>query len=327
MGLGATLRHLFHPQRSNNHRPRVLHPEAYAAFIGLAILFVGGVAFIPRVNKQAGEVLGFNSSITPSDVVRLTNQEREKQGLTPLKVNSALNEAALAKAQDMLTEQYWSHNSPTGVQPWAFFEHSKYEYSVAGENLARDFSNSPDMVRAWMNSPTHRENIVHQKYQEIGVAVIDGKLQGVETTLVVQFFGSPLYNVAQIPMDAVVDESTVKKTTQQIVEQVPVISFAENQETVDPTAQVKPGRAQPAVLSGMSFRISSLTPPPLLSPLQMTKAFFLAILCIVVLTLIYDMAVMQYRPTTRMVGKNFAHIIFLFLVTFLVLYFKSGVIA
>ncbi|MCG2685812.1 CAP domain-containing protein, partial [Candidatus Parcubacteria bacterium] len=72
---------------------------------------------------------------------------------------------------------------------WYFIVGVGYDYLYAGENLAKDFSHSSGVVDAWMNSPTHRENLVNPRYEDIGLAVVNGTLNGVETTLVVQMFG------------------------------------------------------------------------------------------------------------------------------------------
>jgi hypothetical protein len=181
-----------------------------------------------------------------------------------------------------------------------------------------------------MNSPTHRANIVNQKYKEIGIAVIDGQLNGVETTLVVQFFGTPIAAVPQVntvaavqgvqsnldlqpsPKDTLAQgQADVNLETLTIEQQVPVETSDEN---------------GAAVLSSQNLPISQLQTPPLFSPLQLTKAFFLAIILIVVSTLVYDAFIMQNKQTSRMVGKNFAHICFFFVVAFLLIYFKSGAI-
>jgi hypothetical protein len=250
-------------------------------------------------------------------VINATNAERSRNQLPPLKVNRTLSEAAQAKGQHMFTNQYWSHTSPDGTQPWKFFKQFKYEYSIAGENLARDFSNTPDMISAWMHSPTHRDNIMNAKYQEIGIAVINGKLGGVETTLVVQFFGTPMEGVAQVLPEALTQEA--RQSAGQADVNLNVLSFAEQI-----PSQIQ--SATPEVLSSASFRISNLKTPPLFSPLQLMKAFFLAIIFIVISTLIYDMAIMHHRKTVRMVGKNAAHIVFFLLIGFLVIFFRSGVI-
>jgi hypothetical protein len=92
----------------------------------------------------------------------------------------------------MFAKNYWAHQSPDGQSPWFFIKSVDYQYSIAGENLAKDFYDTDSMLKAWMASPTHKDNIIHPKYQEIGIAVVDGVLDGLKTTLVVQHFGTPL---------------------------------------------------------------------------------------------------------------------------------------
>lgn len=331
MALTATLRHLFHPQRSNNHRPRVLHPEALLFFVGLTAFFTFGLISLPKLSHSAGAVLGYSSSISVSDVVNQTNKEREQNGLPNLVVNKQLSEGAQAKGMHMFSNQYWAHTAPDGTQPWAFFKQSKYNYSVAGENLARDFSTTGDMMQAWMNSPTHRANILNQKYQEIGIAVIDGQLNGVETTLVVQFFGTPMSAVPQVTKVAAVKGTQTDPNVRPSAQD----TFAAGQADVnlnsltieqqEPTVVDENGSTA-QILSSQNLPITQLTTPPLFSPLQLTKAFFLAIILIVVSTLVYDAFIMQNRQTSRLVGKNFAHICFFFVIAFLLIYFKSGAV-
>lgn len=143
-------------------------------------------------------ILGVNSNITVEQVITETNKEREALGLPPLEMNSSLNTAAQAKAQNMLEENYWAHYSPSGKDPWGFILSSGYKFAYAGENLARNFYTSEDTVKAWMNSPSHKENITSSKYKEIGVAVVDGVLQGQKTTLVVQMFGTTTSDLATL---------------------------------------------------------------------------------------------------------------------------------
>jgi hypothetical protein len=100
----------------------------------------------------------------------------------------------------MFTENYWAHNSPSGNSPWVWFKQEGYNYMYAGENLARGFSNSKDTVDAWMASKMgHKENLLGSNYQEIGIAVEDGVLNGEKTTLVVQLFGTPIGAIATNP--------------------------------------------------------------------------------------------------------------------------------
>jgi hypothetical protein len=339
MHIGTYFKHLFHPQRSNNHRPRLLHPESFLvlALAGVGFWFALGPAKF--LAQQTGNVLGFASNITASQVIQKTNDERSKLGLSTLAANDKLNQAALAKAQNMFSQQYWAHIAPDGTEPWKFFRDAQYHYSVAGENLARDFSNTDGMMAAWMASPTHRANIVNPKYKEIGIAVVDGKLLGTDTTLVVQLFGAPLGGAPQVNAPAQAPKklalanapATIPAVQPAVAPSPSVegehITLAEDQPTVvqQSDAQGRPtGPAQ--ILASVTLPVSSFGKPILLSPLQMLKAFFLAVIFLIVITLIYDSLIMGNRKTVRLVGNNFAHIVLFCVVAFLLIFFKGGVV-
>ena len=140
--------------------------------------------------KQAGVVLAYATDIHVHEIIELTNEERSAQGLNTVTFNEPLSRAAQAKAEDMFADDYWAHIAPDGTTPWFFIEESGYSFYTAGENLARDFNDSPSVVKAWMNSPSHRDNVLGSAYRDIGVAVVNGELAGNETTLVVQMFGA-----------------------------------------------------------------------------------------------------------------------------------------
>lgn len=131
------------------------------------------------------------STILPAVVVDLTNTERSKQSLTTLRRNAVLDEAARLKAQHMAQNEYFAHYSPTGVSPWYWFAQVNYSFVHAGENLAIHFSDTGELVDAWMNSPTHRDNIMNGNYREIGVGTAEGMYDGYPTVYVVQLFGTP----------------------------------------------------------------------------------------------------------------------------------------
>jgi len=130
-------------------------------------------------------------------LVSMTNSERAKNGLGALSVNSALTSAATAKANDMLSKGYFSHTSPDGRTPWDFITAAGYNYTYAGENLAIGYSSASELMSAWINSQTHRDNILNSKFREIGMAVVSGKYNGVETTLVAQEFGAQVASEEQ----------------------------------------------------------------------------------------------------------------------------------
>lgn len=148
-------------------------------------------------------VLGYASQIDPAKVIELTNSQRLNAGMEIVRPNDQLNKAAEAKVEDMFSNNYWAHVSPKGTEPWFFISESGYRYQHAGENLARDFSNASDIVKAWMASPTHRQNLLDGRYKDIGIAVKDGYINGVETTIVVQMFGTAQNSIAKIASDKV----------------------------------------------------------------------------------------------------------------------------
>ena len=133
------------------------------------------------------------SFLTNQGVVKFTNIQREKNGLTPLTENSLLSQAAKIKIEDMFEKQYFDHVSPEGLDVGKLAENTGYEFIIIGENLALgNFLNDDVLVQGWMDSPGHRDNILNSRYQEIGVAVLRGIYQGKTTWLAVQTFGMPL---------------------------------------------------------------------------------------------------------------------------------------
>ena len=125
-----------------------------------------------------------------NDLVYLTNQQRIRRDLSPLAVNPKLTLAAQQKAHHMLENNYFEHTSPDGREPWDFVAEADYHYVYAGENLAINFLNSRETFQAWVDSPSHLENILFPYYQEIGIATQSAEINGKITTVTVQMFGS-----------------------------------------------------------------------------------------------------------------------------------------
>lgn len=131
------------------------------------------------------------TEITAKNLVKLTNQERIKQGLEPLQINKILETAATNKANDLLEGQYFSHTSPEGKNFIEWIKEAEYGYLYAGENLAMDFITSEGVTSAWMQSKNHKANIVSPYYTEIAIVIKSGILNERFTTIVVQLFGTP----------------------------------------------------------------------------------------------------------------------------------------
>ncbi len=132
----------------------------------------------------------FASAINEQNIISLTNAERVKNGLNPLTADNNLKIASQNKAIDMISNNYFDHYSPNGKTPWYFISRANYDYSYAGENLAMDFKTSEGIVKAWMDSPTHRANILNYHYENIAISVINGEINNRQTTIVVQMFGA-----------------------------------------------------------------------------------------------------------------------------------------
>ncbi len=178
----------FIPNEENDHRPYVLRAQSMVRILSvvlfLEIIFLVQILFVfPKTNYFA--------SILPSVVVDLTNKERSDNKEAALTTNKLLVEAATMKAEDMVKRGYFSHESPDGNAPWEWIKKTGYQFAYAGENLAINFFDSKDVVDAWMNSTSHRANMLDAHYTEIGIGTARGMYKGREALFVVQFFATP----------------------------------------------------------------------------------------------------------------------------------------
>lgn len=278
------LSHFFLPSEANNFRALILKPSFLGIFIALFLL---NQSLIKSFSLLKPGVLGYSSEITATKVLDQTNQQRIKLGLKALTFNPVLSKSAQAKAKDMFSANYWAHTSPTGVPPWTFFQQAGYDYQIAGENLAKDFYDTETLMKAWMNSPTHRANIVNTKYQEIGIAVVDGVLNGMKTTLVVQHFAAPLSG--QVLSAEPVDETKI------------------------------PDLAIPAVEP-----VSA--PAPVINPLTISKVIGIIIFLIIISVMVIDSYITLKNNTPRLTGSSASHIGFLFIILMLLIFTSSGTI-
>lgn len=188
------------PRRAaDRRRVEFLGGTAIGVFAGLIIL-VFLAPSLQRLALSSPQV----AAVVSSMLVDLANGDRVSNNLGMVQVNPALVAVAQAKANDMAAKGYFAHTSPEGLDPWYWFEQQGYAYDYAGENLAVDFTDSMDVERAWMNSPTHRENLLNNKFTEIGIATAQGMYQGRATTFVVQVFGTPSASKSQQPVRAAV---------------------------------------------------------------------------------------------------------------------------
>jgi len=210
----------FFPCRENDFRPLTLQRQflIYYVFLFLALKMVIFPFYLlfPKTS--------FFAEVVSSTLIELANQDRKSIGLLPLKENSILNQAALAKAEDMIKNDYFNHTSPSGITPWYWFKQNGYAYKAAGENLAIGFLDSAEVEKAWTESPSHRQNLLNSNFKEIGIAVVIGDFQGKETTIVVQLFGSPIAKpVAVNPIQSPKPISSPKPTSTPIANTSPLV--------------------------------------------------------------------------------------------------------
>lgn len=137
--------------------------------------------------------MSYATAISSDGLLSQTNKQRVKYKQPSFKINFQLGQAAQHKAEDMVKRDYWAHITPDGKAPWSFIEASGYSYKKAGENLAYGFNNSNSAVYGWMNSSTHRANILDRDFSEVGFGIANSAdfVNSGPETVVVAFYGTP----------------------------------------------------------------------------------------------------------------------------------------
>ncbi|MFH1170937.1 MAG: CAP domain-containing protein [bacterium] len=187
------------PHEANGYRPHALRSRSlkvYSAALIAAKVFLTGFLFVSYPTEAQF------AELTASKIFELTNASRAENGAKQLRLSATLTRAAQAKAQDMLRLGYFDHTGPDGKKFWQWIKESGYSYSIAGENLAMDFTTAESAHRALMASVSHRNNILKSSYVDMGVAVLEGTMDDRETTVLVEYFGTPLATprIAQQPL-------------------------------------------------------------------------------------------------------------------------------
>lgn len=315
------LHRLFLPHLENNYRPQVLQNKV----LFLLILFFFSSGFlIHLVKNNYPSVLGVSSDISNEQLLILTNQMRQENGLRPLSLNGELSAAASNKASNMFSKDYWAHIAPDGTTPWFFIKSSGYNYVYAGENLARGYSNATDVINAWMASPEHRKNMLSPNYNDVGFAVSSGKLTGEDTVLVVEMLGSTM--LAQAPVNP------QAKPAQEIASAGnPPINISPTP-TITPTPTLAPVHeiTTVAVQGNQTNKLTSLDQAsnikPLVNGLSLSIATARAVVSLFIFILILDMVIIERKKLVRFVGHNLDHIFFLTLILLVLLVLAKGVI-
>ncbi|MBI2596832.1 hypothetical protein HYW41_01635 [Candidatus Daviesbacteria bacterium] len=284
----------FLPHKETHKKARLISWEALLVYVLLFILLQVGFSII---SYSKPGVLGITANIDQKKLIELTNIERQKKGLSPVSENEALDKAAKLKAENMFAENYWAHFSPSGKTPWDFILGTGYHFTFAGENLAKNFYSSDEIVTAWMNSPTHRDNLLNSNYKDIGIAVIEGNLNGQKTTLIVQEFGTTEAVVSKPSVN--IQGKNVSVPTEDIINK-PQLKFV--------TSEVK------------------LNAKTIFDPYLVSKVAGFSVITFVIVLLALDIWVLRKRRVFRLSSHNIAHMTLLSLAAGGLLLSSPGVI-
>lgn len=235
MNLKSYLKNSFIPHEGNDHKPHFFKESVIATIMAISLfLFVTsfGSSFIVRQTSLLGNVYS-------SVLVAMTNDVRAENNEKPLTVNPLLEKAAALKAADMVSKNYFAHVSPEGITPWYWFGQAGYKFVYAGENLAVGFEESEDVNQGWLNSPTHKDNILNINFTEIGIATAEGVYKGRNTTYVVQMFGSPKAAPIKPAQNIAITPTTPRATTSVPTQQASVLSAETSQKALVQETEVK----------------------------------------------------------------------------------------
>lgn len=282
----------FIPHKDTHKKAHLISWEGILIYVLFFIFLQVGFSILSFYKPG---ILGVSSNISQEKIIELTNKEREKYGLKPLSGNMALSKAAQMKAGNMFEENYWAHFAPSGKTPWDFILGSGYKFTFAGENLAKNFYNPEEVVAAWMASPTHKDNLLNPKYHDIGIAVVDGVLNGQKTTLVIQMFG-----------------------TTQSISNSPLVNAGGNNITLSKEEY----NGTPQLIASVQQTNENFK--PLLDPYQIFRTFGLTVILFMGSLLIIDLVVLKRRGVLRVTSNHWAHMALLSVSAASILLSSSG---
>ncbi len=147
---------------------RQINTALFFLFISVGILTTSAQAHVADASP-CGDL-----SVEECKVLNAVNSYRWVQNQTPLVISERCESAARAHARDMVVRGFFSHDSPTESWTNRMKRFGLGEGSRVGENIAQA-TLAADAIRAWMNSPPHRANILNGQYRETGIAVLDGR--------------------------------------------------------------------------------------------------------------------------------------------------------
>jgi hypothetical protein len=180
---------VFAPHRDNDYTPDILQRVALGIMLALIVISFTMSNLYALLWQSSSWLVG--SRITGGRRRKYPTMSGQTLTLLGSCVIRCLMRRLVSRPRIWLLMVTLHTIVPDGVSPWHWFSEAGYTFAHAGENLAVHFTDSREVVEAWMKSPTHRANIVNGNYQEIGVGTARGRFEGYDTVFVVQLFGTP----------------------------------------------------------------------------------------------------------------------------------------
>ncbi|NJN85000.1 MAG: CAP domain-containing protein [Leptolyngbyaceae cyanobacterium SL_7_1] len=143
-----------------------LQPGVFFLRVSLAQGKIANYSLQPALQTQLTQPTG---STFEDQVLQLTNTFRQQQGLKPLRYNLKLAAAAELHSQNMALQDFFSHTSMDGASPFDRMRGAGYNYSYAAENIAVGYTTPEAVMQGWINSPSHKVNLLNPNLRELGV--------------------------------------------------------------------------------------------------------------------------------------------------------------
>ena len=183
-----------------------------ALLVVAVVLALGAaVALWPRDTTPAQDACGpvdkqpqaVGADVAGRTTLCLLNRERTSRGLPALRENAILDQASFEHSDDMVKRDYFEHTAPDGLTVGDRLRAAGYAHGVnasGGENIAYGVGRKAtprSIVRAWMDSPPHRADILRKSFTEIGIGIavgapeVDRDRQADSATYTTDFGGVP----------------------------------------------------------------------------------------------------------------------------------------
>jgi uncharacterized protein YkwD len=241
---------IHHKKRNGrHHKVTKTYHKTYWPYLPLvAIIGLGIGANSLWAQASTHGVLGYSTDMSATELLNDTNTQRGSSNESSLALNAALDNAAQAKANDMVAQNYWSHDTPSGQPPWVFISAAGYRYVTAGENLAYGFDTSEAVINAWMASPEHRANVLNATYQDVGFGIANStnyQNSGPETVVVAEY-GQPAAPSAT-PVASASTAASSSSSSPEATSSSPAVTSIVQPTTPPSTAQPQATPTSPAV--------------------------------------------------------------------------------